>query len=153
MRRGIQNGAMHLLTLPHSLRTLLSKRNWIDSRDKPITALQGKLKWQKNIQSISRLLRERPHPGLRNEPPLDSLDPQSLNPFMASLWIGSGEGLAIKGFGDWGSRLSSGGSFWSPGWGRSHSSLEIDWIFFCHFNFPESAVNFYHTKLSTIDVL
>ena len=54
----------------------------------------------KNIQSISRLLRERPHPGLRNEPPLDSLDPQSLNPFMASLWIGSGEGLAIKGFGD-----------------------------------------------------
>ena len=94
----------------------------------------------KNIQSISRLLRERPHPGLRNEPPLDSLDPQSLNPFMASLWIGSGEGLAIKGFGDWGSRLSSGGSFWSPGWGRSRSSLEIDWIFFCHFNFPESAV-------------
>ena len=64
------------------------------------TALSGKLKWQKNIQSISRLLRERPHPGLRNEPPLDSLDPQSLNPFMASLWIGSGEGLAIKGFGD-----------------------------------------------------
>jgi len=34
------------------------------------------------------------------EPPFDSLDPQSLNPFMASLWIGSGEGLAIKGFGD-----------------------------------------------------
>ena len=59
------------------------------------TALSGKLKWQKNIQSISRLLRERPHPGLRNEPPLDSLDPQSLNPFMASLWIGSEEGLAI----------------------------------------------------------
>ena len=27
------------------------------------TALSGKLKWQKNIQSISRLLRERPHPG------------------------------------------------------------------------------------------
>ena len=94
----------------------------------------------KNIQSISRLLRERPHPGLRNEPPLDSLDPQSLNPFMASLWIGSGEGLAIKGFGDWGSRLSSGGSFWSPRWGLSRSSLEIDWIFFCHFNLPESAV-------------
>ena len=65
-----------------------------------VTALSGKLKWQKNIQSILRLLRERPHPGLQNEPPLDSLDPQSLNPFMASLWIGSGEGLAIKGFGD-----------------------------------------------------
>ena len=106
----------------------------------PSTALSGKLKWQKNIQSISRLLWERPHPGLWNEPPLDSLDPQSLNPFMASLWIGSGEGLAIKGFGDWGSRLSSGGSFRSPEWGRSRSSLEIDWIFFRHFNFPESAV-------------
>ena len=101
---------------------------------------------QKNIQPILRLLRERPHPGLRNEPPLDCLDPQSLNPFMASLWIGSGEGLAIKGFGDWGSRLSSGGSFWSPGWGRSCSSLEIDWIFFCHFNFPESAVNQLHIR-------
>ena len=100
------------------------------------TALSGKLKWQKNIQSISRLLWERPHPGLRNEPPLDSLDPQSLNPFMASLWIGSGEGLAIKGFGDWGSRLSSGGSFWSPGWVRSCSSLEIDWIFFLPFLLP-----------------
>ena len=46
-----------------------------------------------------------------NEPPLDSLDPQSLNPFMASLWIGSGEVLVIKGFGNSGSRLSSGGSF------------------------------------------
>ena len=76
------------------------------------------------------LLWEHPHPGLRNESPLDSLDPQSLNPLMASLWIGSGEGLAIKGFGDWGSRLSSGDSFWSPGWGRSRSSLEIHWIFF-----------------------
>ena len=104
-----------------------------------ITALSWKLKRQKNIQSISRLLWERSHPELRNELPLDSLDPQSLNPFMASLWIGSGEGLAIKGFEDWGSRLSSGGSFWSPGWGRSRSSLEIDWIFFCHFNFTESA--------------
>ena len=62
----------------------------------------------------------------------------ALNPFMASLWIGSGEGLAIKGFGDWG--LSSGGSFWSSGRGRSHSSLQIDWIFFSRFNFPESAV-------------
>ena len=64
------------------------------------TALPGKLNWEKNIQLISRLLRERPCPELRNKPPLDSLDPQSLNPFMASLWIGSGEGLAIKGFGD-----------------------------------------------------
>ena len=73
---------------------------YISSWMKSHTALTGKLKWQKNIQSISRLLRERPHAGLRNEPPLDSLDPQSLNPFMASLWIGSGEGLAIKGFGD-----------------------------------------------------
>ena len=104
------------------------------------TALSGKLKWQKNIQSISRLLRERPHPGLQNEPPLDSLDPQSPNPFMASPSPDPIQRLAIKGFRDWGSRLSSGGSFRSPGWGRSHSSLEIDWIFFCHFNFPESAV-------------
>ena len=106
------------------------------------TALSGKLKWQKNIQLISRLLRERPHPGLQNEPPLDSLDPQSPNPFMASPSPDPIQRLAIKGFRDWGSRLSSGGSFRSPGWGRSHSSLEIDWIFFCHFNFPKSAV--YH---------
>ena len=56
--------------------------------------------------------------------------------------------LAIKGFRDWGSRLSSGGSFRSPEWGRSRSSLEIDWIFFCHFNFPESAVQ--HTLLYLI---
>ena len=38
--------------------------------------------------------------------------------------------LAIKGFRDWGSRLSSGGSFRSSGQGRSGSSLEFDWIFF-----------------------
>ena len=105
------------------------------------TALSGKLKWQKNIQSISWLLRERTHPGLQNEPPLDSLDPQSPNPFMASPSPDPIQRLAIKGFRDWGSRLSSGGSFRSPGWGRSRSSLEIDWIFFCHFNFPESAVS------------
>ena len=91
----------------------------------------------KNIQSISRLLRERPCPQLRNEPPFDSLELPSPNPFMASLWIGSGEGLAIKGFWDWGSRLSSGGSFWSShnahwactgvsgGWGES-SLQEFD---------------------------
>ena len=97
----------------------------------------------KNIQSISRLLREHPHPGLQNEPPLDSLDPQSPNPFMASPSPDPIQRLAIKGFRDWGSRLSSGGSFRSPGWGRSRSSLEIDWIFFCHFNFPESAVLYY----------
>ena len=59
------------------------------------TALSGKLKWQKNIQSISRLLRKHPHSGLRNEPPLDSLDPQSLNPFMASLWIRSGYDMKV----------------------------------------------------------
>ena len=94
----------------------------------------------KNIQSISRLLRERPHSGLWNEPPLDSLDPQSPNPFMASPSPDPIQRLAIKGFRDWGSRLSSGGSFRSPEWGRSRSSLEIDWIFFCHFNFQESAV-------------
>ena len=105
------------------------------------SSLSEKLEWEKNIQSIWRLLWERPRPKLQNEPPLDSLDPQSPNPFMASLWIGSGEGLAIKGFGDWGSRLSSGGSFWSPAWGRSRSSLGIDWVFFCHFNCPESAVS------------
>ena len=112
------------------------------------TALSGKLKWQKNIQSISRLLRERPHPGLQNEPPLDSLDPQSPNPFMASPSPDPIQRLAIKGFRDWGSRLSSGGSFWSPGWGRSHSSLKIDWIFFCHFNFLESAVKYSHLRYS-----
>ena len=104
------------------------------------TALPGKLKWQKNIQSFSRLLRECPSPGLQNEPPLDSLDLQSPNPIMASPSPDPIQRLAIKGFRDWGSRLSSGGSFRSPGWGRSRSSLEIDWIFFCHFNFSWSAV-------------
>ena len=51
------------------------------------------------------------------------------DPFMASLWIGSGEGLAIKGFGDGSSRLSSGGSFRSFGQGPSRSNLEIYWMF------------------------
>ena len=97
----------------------------------------------KNIHSISRLLWEHPRPELWNEPPLDSLDPQSPNPFMASPSPDPIQRLAIKGFRDWGSRLSSGGSFRSPGWGRSRSSLEIDWIFFCHFNFPESAVIYF----------
>ena len=54
----------------------------------------------KNIQSISRLLQERPRPDLWNEPPLDNQELPFPNPFMASLWIRSGEGLAIKGFGD-----------------------------------------------------
>ena len=94
------------------------------------TALSGKLKWQKNIQSILRLLRERPHPGLQNEPPLDSLDPQSPNPFMVSPSPDPIQRLAIKGFRDWGSRLSSGGSFWSPGWGRSRSSPKSTGYFF-----------------------
>ena len=90
-----------------------------------VTALQGKLKWEKNIRSISRSPRERPHPELRNEPPLDSLELPSPNPFMASLWIGSGEGLAIKGLGDGSYRPSSGVSFGSAGGGRSRRSLEI----------------------------
>ena len=62
------------------------------------TALPGKLKWEKNIQL--RLLRERPCPELRNEPPLDSLDPQSPNPFMASPSPDLIQRLAIKGFRD-----------------------------------------------------
>ena len=40
-----------------------------------------KIEMAKYIQSIWRLLRERPHPGLQNEPPVD---PQSPNPFIAS---------------------------------------------------------------------
>ena len=36
------------------------------------------------------LLREHPYPGLLNEPPHDSLDLQSPNSPLASLWIGSG---------------------------------------------------------------
>ena len=68
----------------------------------------------KNIQSISRLLREHPNPELRNEPPLDSLELPSTNPVMAaSLLVGAEEGLAIKGFGGGSFRLSSGGSFGS----------------------------------------
>ena len=79
----------------------------------------------KNIQSISRLLWECPHPGLQNEPPLYSLDPQSPNPFMASPSPDPIQRLVIKGFGDGCSRLSSGSSFRSSGWGRFRSSLDI----------------------------
>ena len=46
-----------------------------------------------------RLPRERPYPELRNEPPLDSLEKPVPNPFMASLWIGSGAGWPLKGLG------------------------------------------------------
>ena len=78
---------------------------------------------EKKDLTISRLLRKCPCPKLQNELPLDSLELPSPNPFMTSLWLGSGEGLAIKGFGDRRSRLSSGGSFQSSGQGRSRSSL------------------------------
>ena len=60
---------------------------------------QQVLKWQKKSQRISGLPRERPCPELRNEPPLDSLKKPVPNPFMASLWIGSGAGWPIKGLG------------------------------------------------------
>ena len=95
---------------------------------------------EKKDLTISRLLRKCPCPKLQNELRLDSLELPSPTPFMTSLWLGSGEGLTIKGFGDRRSRLSSGGSFRSSGQGRSRSSLEINWIFFSHFNFPGSAV-------------
>ena len=62
--------------------------------------------------------------------PLYSLELPSPNPFMASPSPDLIQRLAIKGFRDWGSRLSSGGSFRSSGWGHSRSSLQIDWIFF-----------------------
>ena len=68
----------------------------------PLTALQVKLKWEKNIQSTSRLLRERSHLELQNQPPLDGLVLPSPNLLMASLWIRSGERLARRGFGDGG---------------------------------------------------
>ena len=41
--------------------------------------------------------------------------------------------LAIKGFWTRTPDISSGGSFRSSGWGRSHGSPEILWAFFCHF--------------------
>ena len=63
------------------------------------TVRQQVLKWQKNAQRISSLPRERPHPELRNEPPLDSLEKPVPNPLVASLWIGSGAGWPLKGLG------------------------------------------------------
>ena len=60
---------------------------------------QQVLKWQKNAQRIWSLPRERPHPELRNEPPLDSLEKPVPNPLVASLWIGSGAGWPLKGLG------------------------------------------------------
>ena len=61
------------------------------------TALQGNLKWQKNIRWISRVPLERPHLELRKEPPLDGLEKPLPNPLMASLL----QRLAIKGFWVW----------------------------------------------------
>ena len=105
---------------------------------KGLEANKGKLKWEKIIQSIPRLLQEHPRSELWNQPSSDSLELPSPNPFMASLFPDLIQRLAIKGFGDGSSRLLSGGSS-SILLGRSGSSLEIDWIF-SHFYFPESAV-------------
>ena len=60
---------------------------------------QQVFKWQKNSQKISGLPWERPHSELRNEPPLDMSGVRDQNPFMASLWIGSGAGWPLKGLG------------------------------------------------------
>ena len=64
-----------------------------------LTVRQQNSKWQKNAQRISSLPRERPHPELRNEPPLDSQEKPVPNPLVASLWIGSGAGWPLKGLG------------------------------------------------------
>ena len=87
----------------------------------------------KNIQSISRLLWESPHAEHRNEPPLDSLELRSPNHFMASPSPDPIQRLAIKGFWTQTPDTSSGGSFRSSGWRRSHGSPEIPWDFFCYF--------------------
>ena len=44
----------------------------------------GTIEKGENIQTILRLLRERPHPDLRNEPSLDGLELPAPNPFRAS---------------------------------------------------------------------
>ena len=64
-----------------------------------------------NVNLISRLLQEGPHLEFRKESQLDVLELPYPDPFMASLWTGSGEGLDIKGFGDRSFAISSGGSF------------------------------------------
>ena len=76
------------------------------------------------------------HSGLRNEPPLDMSGLTPRLSFMASLWIRSGEWLAIKGNGRVSPDISSGGSFWSSQQARSQGTLKIDWEVFFHFDFP-----------------
>ena len=63
------------------------------------TVRQQVLKWQKNAQRISRLPWERPHPELRNEPPLDMSGVRVQNPFMASLIQTWSRGWPLKGLG------------------------------------------------------
>ena len=97
------------------------------------TALQGKLKWQKKISSRLRGCSENTLiQAFKTSPHLIIwiLNPQTL--LLPSLSADPIQRLAIKGFRDWG----------SPGWGHSRGSLEINWVFFCHFNFPWSAVFF-----------
>ena len=96
-----------------------------------LASLLGRDTWnKKKSQGFSRVLWERPHPELQKEPPLDRSELKLQIPFMASLWIRSGEWLAIKGFRCVSSDPSSGGSFRSSQWGRSRGSAEIFWDFF-----------------------
>ena len=60
---------------------------------------QQVLKWQKNSQRISGLPRKRPHPELRNEPPLDISGLRVQNPFISSLIQTRSRGWPLKGFG------------------------------------------------------
>ena len=102
------------------------------------TALQGNLKWQKNIRWISRVPWERPHLELQKEPLLDGLEKPLPNPLMASLL----QRLAIKGFWvwllqpiKWGliSKLSMRTFSWHP---QNPSDI------FCHFKLPWSTVKY-----------
>ena len=101
---------------------------------------------EKDIQLISRLLRERPHPELRNEPPLDSLEKPVPNPLMASLWIGSGAGWPLKGLGLASPNYQVGAHFEALFKGVLMAASKSIETFFYHFNFPRTAVHVNHIR-------
>jgi len=65
----------------------------------------------KKCRTKLKALRERSHQELRNEPPHDIAHPLPPNPFLASLWIGSGLGWPERDFGVMGELCHVGARF------------------------------------------
>ena len=97
------------------------------------TVRQQVLKWQKNAQRISGLPWERPHPELRNEPPLDMSGVRVQNPFMASLIQTWSRGWPLKGLGPALQTYQVGAHFEALDEGVLRAVLKSFEHFFCHF--------------------